>query len=210
MIGLVHLILVHDLTNTQLVSFVLMLAILSLILGALVYAVRYRERSTAALNWLAERFNKLRHKAYDPGPVNKTMNNLFTAWDQLKLGEWRPVMLGAALNVFFDFLCLYFLFVAAGHPVSPGLAISGYGLPLLLGKMAFIIPGGVGVVESGMTALYNGLSVPNAVTVVVVLGYRLISFWIPSLLGFPIAVILENLSTKRGKRSKDRSPAVEN
>ena len=206
MIGLVHLILVHDLTSTQLVSFVLMLLILSLILGALVYAVRYRERSTFAVNWLAEHYFTLRRKAYDPNSVNKSMNNLFTAWDTLQKGGWKPVILGAALNVFFDFLCLYFLFIASGHTVSPGLAISGYGLPLLLGKMAFIIPGGVGVVESGMTALYNGLGVPDAVTVVVVLGYRLISFWIPSLLGFPVAVILENLSTKQRKQSKAMLP----
>ena len=92
--------------------------------------------------------------------------------------------MGAVFNIAFDMLTLFFLFIAAGHEVSLGVLLAGYGLPLLVGKMAFIIPGGVGVVEGSMTALYTGLGTPNAITVVVVLGYRLISFWLPSLFGF--------------------------
>jgi len=96
-------------------------------------------------------------------------------------------------------LTLFFLFLAAGHAINPGVLLAGYGLPLLLGKMAFVVPGGVGVVEGSMAALYNGLGVPDAVTVVVVLGYRLVSFWIPSLSGFPIAVYLQRSSRPNHK-----------
>ncbi|MGB9133207.1 MAG: hypothetical protein WCB90_11450 [Methanosarcina sp.] len=39
--------------------------------------------------------------------------------------------------------------------------------------MAFLLPGGVGVVESTMAALYKGLGVPGSIAVVVILGYRL-------------------------------------
>jgi len=56
----------------------------------------------------------------------------------------------------------------------------GYGLPLLLGKAAFVIPGGVGIVEGTMVALYDKLGVPDAVSVIVVLAYRLISFLDPN------------------------------
>jgi glycosyltransferase 2 family protein len=96
--------------------------------------------------------------------------------------------------VAFDMLTLYFMFVGAGEKVSLGVLLAGYGLPLLLGKVAFILPGGVGVVESSMVMLYNGLGVPPATTGVVVLGYRLVSFWIPSLVGFPIAAYLSRNS----------------
>ncbi len=40
------------------------------------------------------------------------------------------------------------------------------------------------MVEGGMVAIYSGLNVPLHVKVVAVLGYRFISFWLPSLLGF--------------------------
>jgi hypothetical protein len=85
---------------------------------------------------------------------------------------------------------LFLLFVAAGHAVSPGILLTGYGLPLLLGKVTFL-PGGVGIVEGTMAALYSGLGVPNAVTVLVILAYRIISFWVPTLLGFPLVIYLQ-------------------
>jgi glycosyltransferase 2 family protein len=74
--------------------------------------------------------------------------------------------------------------------------VAGYGLPLLLGKMAFVVPGGVGVVEGSTAVLYTGLGVPQATAVVVVLGYRMVSFWIPSLAGFPIAAYLQRSRVK--------------
>ncbi len=54
------------------------------------------------------------------------------------------------------------LFVAAGENVSPGVLLAGYGLPLLLGKVAFFIPGGVGVVESSMAVLYTRVGSPSS------------------------------------------------
>jgi uncharacterized membrane protein YbhN (UPF0104 family) len=41
-----------------------------------------------------------------------------------------------------------------------------------------------------MAALYDGFGIPDPITVVVVLGYHLISFWLPSLSGFPVAAYL--------------------
>jgi uncharacterized protein (TIRG00374 family) len=103
-------------------------------------------------------------------------------------------MLGAIANIVFDMLTLYFLFMAAGYNVSLGVLFAGYGLPLILGKMAFLLPGGVGVIEGSMVALYDSLRVPNAVSVVVILGYRLFSFWLPTLLGFAAATYLSGKS----------------
>jgi uncharacterized protein (TIRG00374 family) len=189
--GLVHLLLVHDLSQAQLIGFSAITLILGLLIGLGVLALRYRDQATAAVLWVASRLSRLRRKQFDPAVTQESTRNLFAAWDSLRGGAWREPVLGAVLNVGFDMLTLFFLFVAAGHDVSPGVLLAGYGLPLLLGKMAFVVPGGVGVVEGSMAALYDGLGVPDAITVVVVLGYRLISFWLPSLSGFPIAAYLQ-------------------
>ena len=61
---------------------------------------------------------------------------------------------------------------------------------LLLGKVAFI-PGGLGVVEASMVAMFTTLGAVNAQAVVVVLAYRLLSLWIPALIGFLVVVILQ-------------------
>jgi len=68
--------------------------------------------------------------------------------------------------------------------------LTGYGLPLLLGKAVFL-PGGVGIVESTMTAIYTSHGISSEIVVVVILGYRLLSFWIPALFGFPLVAYLQ-------------------
>jgi hypothetical protein len=50
-----------------------------------------------------------------------------------------------------------------------------------------------------MTAIYVSLGAPTDVTVVVILIYRMISFWIPTLLGFPLALYLQ--LTAQARRS---------
>jgi uncharacterized membrane protein YbhN (UPF0104 family) len=140
------------------------------------------------------RWTGLRRRPYDPVKTDQWFAGLFEAWEMMIEGGWRGPALGAGLNVFFDMLTLYFLFMAAGHPVSPGVLIAGYGLPLLLGRVAFFIPGGIGVVEGTMVALYDGLGVPDSISVVVVLAYRLLSFWLPLVIGFLLIGYLEKES----------------
>ena len=111
-------------------------------------------------------------------------------WHSLRKGKWERPMLGAIANIGFDMLTLYFMFIAAGHNVSLGILFAGYGLTLIVGKVAFMFPGGVGVIEGSMVALFDSLQVPDGVSVVVILGYRLFSFWLPTLLGFAAAAYL--------------------
>jgi len=194
--GLVHLVLAHSLTQAQLIGFGATMLILVLIIGSAALVVRFRNQATKAIIGLSSRVARLNRKSFDPNATRQEASDLFGAWDALWQGAWHRPMVGAFLNVAFDLLTLYFLFVAAGENISLGVLLAGYGLPLLLGKVAFIIPGGVGVVESSMAVLYNGLGVPQATTVAVVLSYRLISFWIPSLAGFPIAAYLQRSQSR--------------
>jgi uncharacterized membrane protein YbhN (UPF0104 family) len=196
--GLVYLILARSLTKVQVIGFGLTLATLGLTIGIVALAVHFRNHSTKLVMWLSSHVARLRRKSFDPNATLQEASDLFGAWDALWQGAWHRPAKGAFLNVAFDILTLNFLFLAAGENVSPGVLLAGYGLPLLLGKVAFVIPGGVGVVESSMAVLYNRLGVPQATTVIVVLGYRLISFWVPSLAGFPIAAYLQ--------RTQGRSP----
>lgn len=204
--GLVHLILVHSLTKAQTIGFGATLLILGLIISSITLVVRFRSQATQAVLWISIRLTRLRRKSFDANATRQEANNLFDAWDTLWQGTWHRPAVGAFLNIAFDMLTLYFLFIAAGENISPGMLLAGYGLPLLLGKVAFFIPGGVGVVESSMVVLYTGLGVPQATAVVVVLGYRLISFWIPSLTGFPIAAYLHRSQGKSPQKQEVHDP----
>lgn len=105
-------------------------------------------------------------------------------------GGWRLPLFGAVLAVALDMLTLYFCFAAARYPVGFGVLLAGYGLPVLIGKVA-VIPGGVGLVEASMLGIFAALGVPAPTAVTVMLAYRVISFWIPNLAGMPIIPVLE-------------------
>jgi uncharacterized membrane protein YbhN (UPF0104 family) len=76
--------------------------------------------------------------------------------------------------------------------IHPGVLVAGYGLAFLLGKVAFLFPGGVGSIKSGMAAVHSSLGVLTYISVVVILNYRLFSFWLPGVMGFAAAGCLEN------------------
>ena len=149
---------------------------------------------------------RFRRKAGDRHATEVAVGRLLEAWDTLLQGGWRRPATGAALNTGFDMLTLAFLFLSAGHGVSLLVLVAGYGVPQLLGKLTVIL-GGVGVVETTMVGLYGALGVPSPIAVVVVLVYRLFSFWLPTLAGIALVPYLEHRknSADRGEDARDRS-----
>jgi uncharacterized protein (TIRG00374 family) len=191
--GTIYLLIAHDLSIVQFFAFGLIVLILGSIVGAIVWGMRRQSQLTHLAVRIAARWARLRQRRYDPAPTVEAVGRVFHSWDAMRAGGWRGPALGAAINLIFDMLTLYFIFMATGHPVSPEVLLAGCGLPLLLAKVT-ILPGGVGIVEGSMAALYTSLGVLDAVTVVVVLTYRFISFWVPSLLGFPLVPYLQYIS----------------
>jgi uncharacterized protein (TIRG00374 family) len=100
-------------------------------------------------------------------------------------------MLWAALSAGFDIATLGLLFRAAQHPVSAATLLAGYALPQVVGGI-LMLPGGVGALEATMIGIYATLGIPSDVGLTVVLSYRVISFWIPTLLGLAAAPYLEH------------------
>ena len=183
-LGTTYLLLLHDLSSTQLIEFVLILLGLGILTVSLVLALRFPNKTTQLALWLSGRWAVIRRKPFKSENTIRSVRQYYSALNTLKNKGWLRPLLGAVANIGFDMLTLYFVFVAVGHQVSLGVLFAGYGLPLILGKIAFLIPGGVGVIEGSMVVLYTSLQVPNEISVVVILGYRLISFWLPTLLGF--------------------------
>ncbi len=209
MFGLIRLLLAHALSQAQLISFGAMLATLAAAAVAAALALAHEAHATAILLRLGERVARLRRHTFDADSARKRIADLFGAWGAVRAGAWHRLALGSLVNVAFDMLPLLALFAAAGDRITVGVLLAGYGLPLLLGRMAFVIPGGVGVVESSMAALYSSLGIPSANAVIVVLGYRLISFWLPSLLGFPVAAYLSNAQGGRRRPRRPRTPPTQ-
>lgn len=163
--------------------------------GLLLWCLAYREKLLPMAVAITGFIAKLRHKVRDLPATEAAVGLLLEGWDALLQGGWHGPVVGALLNVVFDMLTLAFLFMAAGHGVHIAVLVAGYGVPQLLGKLTFIL-GGIGVVEATMIGLYNTLGVPQPVAVVVVLAYRLLSFWLPTLAGIALATYFEHSTAK--------------
>jgi uncharacterized protein (TIRG00374 family) len=190
-LGLVYLLVKHLLSSEQVFAYCLVLFIFGLIFLVIIYGINHQDIVEHVVLWLVDHLMHLLGRVYDATPIRNMMDNIFIGVKLLLNGRWKAAALGSGLNIGFDMLTLYFLFIAAGHAANPGVLMAGYSVAFLLEKAVFFIPGGIGVIEGGMVAIYTILGIPGTICVVVVLAYRLISFWIPILLGFAVSVYLQ-------------------
>ncbi len=103
-----------------------------------------------------------------------------------ELGEkWRQALLATACRLGFDFLALFAALAAVGGLPRPSLALLAYTAASLLALIP-ITPGGLGLVEAGLTGTLALAGVHPAQAVLATLLYRLASYWLPILIG-PVA-----------------------
>ena len=120
-----------------------------------------------------------------------------TAMDLVR--DRRLGLLGAVAYWGFDIAVLGLCFRAFGTGVPVAVLVMGY----FLGTLGSLLPlpGGIGGVEGGMIGAFVAFGLPADRTLVGVLAYRAISFWLPTLPG--ILGYLSLRSTVRGWRMRD-------
>lgn len=195
LLGLLTLILLEKSSNVLVLGLALAVLILASGIATLLWSLTHREKLMPLMMAIANFFARFRRKAIGRHATEAAGRRLLEAWDALVKGGWRGPAAGAALNTGFDMLTLAFVFLSAGHGVSLPVLIAGYGVPQLLGKLTVIF-GGIGVVETTMVELYRTLGVPTPIAVVVVLVYRLISFWLPTLAGIALVPYFEHRKSR--------------
>jgi hypothetical protein len=95
-----------------------------------------------------------------------------------------PVLGWSALNWLLDVGALWVVFVGLGFRMEVGVLLIGFGVANLVTGLPHT-PGGLGLVEAGMTGTYVALGAPVHVALAAVLAYRVVSFWLPVLVGVP-------------------------
>jgi len=97
-------------------------------------------------------------------------------------GRWLRALGSAAGNRMFDYAALVAALYAVGAQVRPSLVLVAYVGALAL-AMVPITPGGLGFVETGLTAMLVLAGVSADQALVATLLYRLVSFWVPIPIG---------------------------
>jgi len=186
----VELLLMHRLSRLTVIALVIVVSLLTIVTVTAVVLLARNDWMRAIAKRVSRIVKRFRPR-WDSSGLTAMVESAAETWKEMQHGGWMRPAACSLMVVIFDLLCLRYAFLAAGHSLHISLLLAGYGVPLLLGRASFL-PGGIAVVEVAMTALYGGLGVPASVAVVGVLTYRLISFWLPAILGVPIAITLQS------------------
>jgi len=117
-------------------------------------------------------------------------------------------MLGPAGWILLDWTLtlavLWAAFRAVQYPIAPGLVVIGFAVAICLSLIS-PVPGGLGVMESSMTAVFVGLGVPLEAAVVAVLIFRAAYYVLPLLMSlfFFHGVMLQ---AAHGLATRSRAP----
>jgi uncharacterized protein (TIRG00374 family) len=90
--------------------------------------------------------------------------------------SWWQALLAAAGKWLFDYLTLVFALAAVGAHPNAALVLVAYSAITLLGQIP-ITPGGLGVVEAGLTGALALIGVNGGDAVLATLAYRLFNYW---------------------------------
>jgi uncharacterized protein (TIRG00374 family) len=137
-----------------------------------------------AWNWLT----RGRH------PVSGLDQRLLSDRDGIRrvLGEhWRRALLLTTGRLAFDYGCLLAALHAASSSPQPSLVLLAYAATGIL-ELIPITPGGLGIVEAGLSSLLILAGVHPANAVLATLAYRLASYWLPLVAGLPAYLLFRH------------------
>jgi uncharacterized protein (TIRG00374 family) len=121
-----------------------------------------------------------------------------------RLARDRGALARASFWAFLNWLMDFGVLVAVAMSIGHGISISALALAFVVGQLVAalpITPGGLGVVEAAVTAALIAQGAPPAAATVTVLAWRLVSHWLPIVIGY---IVLPTLGF--GQR---RVPAVD-
>ncbi|HEV8659721.1 MAG TPA: YbhN family protein [Thermoanaerobaculia bacterium] len=189
LISAVELLIFHRLSRATMIALMIVVSILTTLVATLIVLLVRSDWMMAVAARAARIVGRVFPEA-DESIILDAAERAARTWQMMRAGAWIRPAICSLLVLTFDVLCLRYAFLAVGQHLYLSVLLAGYGVPMLLGRASFL-PGGIAVIEVAMAALFSGLGVMSNVAVVGVLTYRLISFWIPTAIGIPIAITLQ-------------------
>lgn len=136
----------------------------------------------------------------EPERAGRAAERAVASLDRL-LGDPRALgraAVWAAANWLLDLAVLTLLAVTIGR----GVPLAGLPLAYVLGQWVLAVPltpGGVGTVEAAMTTALVAVGAPGGAAAATVLGWRLVSHWLPILVGLPLVPTLHRPASRAGR-----------
>ena len=141
------------------------------------------------MHWAGRVIQAVRNKVLRKRtPLTGLPDKLVTERNRIRvvLGhQWKSALLLSSGRLAFDFITLLACIWATGTKPQPSLVLLAYAVAGLLGLIP-ITPGGLGIVEAGLSGMLILAGIPGGAAVLATLAYRIISYWLPALAG-PVA-----------------------
>jgi uncharacterized protein (TIRG00374 family) len=156
----------------------LLVALLGVAVG-IVALLRSPRLQGRLLSWLSGLHDRVRARIEDWAD---SLRSLRAAPPEA--GDLARIVAWSALNWSVDIAALWLVFIALDQPVTLSVLLIGFGVSQIGAAIPFT-PGGVGFVESGMVGAFVVLGIPASDATSIVLAYRVLATWLPSLAGVP-------------------------
>jgi len=152
--------------------------IVAVVIVALGLALLHSDRLVGIVGRVAGRAVHLVRRGTDPAAVQGAFLAERDSVAAAFRGRWLRALGSAAGNRMLDYSTLVAALYAVGASARPSLVLLAYVVAVALGMIP-ITPGGLGFVETGLTAMLALAGVPADQAIVGTLLYRLASFWAP-------------------------------
>lgn len=188
LIGFAYVFTSHSLSGSALVVTVILMVLFlvaAVLAALLLFHARLRRRT---LFWLAQAAHWILHRVSPHRAPPRT--HIWRYQFNLNRGigfllARRREMIGPivyiALDWLFTILVLYAAFVSVHYRIAFGHVIVGFAVGIVL-SFASLIPGGLGVMEGSMAAVFASMQVPFETAVVAVLLFRVSYYLLPLLI----------------------------
>lgn len=150
--------------------------------GGVAYVIGSQRRIHVFSKWLAVNLNRLIHlvrsnpETINLEKVNQALTELHECYLLIrhKPGVLKSPMIYALLVSLCEVASIYAVFVAFGYVINPGAVIIAYAVACL-GGIISVLPAGVGTYEGLMTGVFTAAGVRAAVSLPVIIAYRVVS-----------------------------------
>ena len=139
-------------------------------------------RCVASRGWIEALRNRLRRNSPD---TDQLPRRVMTERDRIRVAlgdDWPKALLATVGRWAFDYAILLASLAAVGAHPRPGLVLLAFCAAQVLAQIP-ITPGGLGFVETGLTALLALAGVSAGDAVLATFLYRLFTYWLPLPLG---------------------------
>ena len=189
--GLFYLLFNHQLLPYQITTAAILFGMVLFMILVLVAAIEEATRLKKLFKLVATIANFFMRIIFNRGNVIKRADVYFASQDISEGIEhiekdykklWLPI-LHVILIELIEIMILYYLFLAFGYLIYPGILLTTYAISVLFSVIS-ITPNGIGFVEAAMIVVLTSLSVPIELATVVVFSYRLLTYWVPFIIGY--------------------------